>query len=234
MTTRLAHRKPIATDVVDLAFDLIEPASLPFHGGQFVTLAVGRDAEGRPVRRSYSIASPSDEGSRLRFLVKLNTGGPAADFFAQLPIGAAVDMTGPHGFFVLDADHAGDVVFAATGTGLAPILPMMAELAKRPAGGRRLLFWGVRREEDLFVVDEVQAICKHAGCELKLFLSQPSAAWTGLRGRITEPVLAALPDLQRPTFYLCGNGAMIKDLKTALIGAGVERKRQIRTEAFFD
>jgi len=43
-----------------------------------------------------------------------------------------------------------------------------------------------------------------------------------------------LPGLRAPTFYLVGNGAMIADAKRALMDRGVDRKRQIRTEAFFD
>ena len=51
-------------------------------------------------------------------------------------------MTGPHGFFVLDPEHAGDLVFGATGTGVAAVMPMLGELSRRTDGGRRYLFWG--------------------------------------------------------------------------------------------
>ena len=69
-----------------------------------------------------------------------------------LPLGAAIAMTGPHGFFVLDAAHTGDVVFGATGTGIAAVMPMLGELGRTPpgAGHRRMIFWGVRHESDLF------------------------------------------------------------------------------------
>jgi hypothetical protein len=43
-----------------------------------------------------------------------------------------------------------------------------------------------------------------------------------------------LPQLVSPTFYLVGNGAMISDVKRELMARGIDRKRQIRTEAFFD
>ena len=47
-------------------------------------------------------------------------------------------------------------------------------------------------------------------------------------------VCERLPRLATPTFYLVGNGAMITELKRELISRGVNRKTQIRTEAFFD
>jgi CDP-4-dehydro-6-deoxyglucose reductase, E3 len=230
----LFERKVIADGVVDLTFNLDSPQGLGFRAGQFVTLAVGKDAAGRDVRRSYSIASRSDQPHQLRFIIRIMTGGIGSDFFAALPIGAAIEMTGPHGFFVLDDAHAGDVVFAATGTGLAALLPMLAELAARPEGGRRTVYWGLRRESDLFVPEEVEQACAAAGATLLTYLSQPSAAWPGRRGRITSAILDAFPTFRAPTFYLVGNGAMIQELKRGLIERGVERKKQIRTEAFFE
>ncbi len=233
-TTRLTRRASVADGVLDLDFALVDPPRLDFQAGQFVTLSVGRDAGGKDIRRSYSIASRSDRGEALRFLIKIIPGGPGSDFFAELPLGSEVPMTGPHGFFVLDARHAGDVVFAATGTGLAPLLPMIDELGRREEPGRRRLYWGLRSEADLFVPEEVEALCAGARVDLRTYLSRPGDAWRGARGRITQAILEELPSFRAPTFYLCGNGAMISELKKELVARGVERKKQIRTEAFFD
>ena len=59
-----------------------------------------------------------------------------------------------------------------------------------------------------------------------------ATAW--MKRRITGPVLEALPTLEQPTFYIVGNGAMIQELKSGLVARAVNRKKQIRTEAFFD
>lgn len=227
-------RREVATDVVDLVFDVVDPPRLAFQAGQFVTLTVGQDAEGNNLRRSYSIASMSDQGDVLRLLIRVIPGGTASEFFTSLPVGREVAMTGPHGFFVLSPQHAGDVVFAATGTGLAPVLPMLGELAHRDEPGRRILYWGLREEADLFVPDEVETLCRAARTTLHTYLSRPSDRWPGARGRITQAILDEVPTFQAPTFYLVGNGAMIAELKTALIGRGIDRRKQIRTEAFFD
>jgi ferredoxin-NADP reductase len=234
LTTRLLSRDPLGPEVVDMRFDLVEPRRIAFQAGQFVTLSVGHDDAGRDVRRSYSIASPSDEGERLRFLVRLVEGGPATRYFAGLALGDEVAMTGPHGFFTLLPRHAGDVVFAATGTGIAPVFPMLRELGRRAEPGRRLLYWGLRSERDLFATEEVAAASSAARADLRTYLSRPSPAWTGASGRITSAVLDELPRLEQPTFYIVGNGAMIEELRRELVARGVDRKRQIRTESFFD
>lgn len=234
LTTRLSARSTVATDVVDLTFELVDPPRFQFQAGQFVTLPVGTDPSGQALRRSYSIASMSDHGERLRFLIRVIPDGVASDFFLHLPLGSEVHMTGPHGFFVLAPHHEGDVVFAATGTGLAPVLPMLGELSRREDAGRRFVYWGLRQESDLFVPGEVEALCARAGARLFTYLSRPTDAWTGLRGRITPAVLEAHAGLTTPTYYLVGNGAMISELKSGLVAAGVDRRKQIRTEAFFD
>ncbi len=228
---------PIADGVVDYSFAMLEPARLVFRAGQFVTLNVGKDAAGKEMRRSYSIASRVDRGESLRLILRLVPGGAGSDFFAHLHPGGEVAMTGPHGFFVLDDQHAGDIVFGATGTGIAPVMPMLSELAARPApqAPRTIdVYWGVRHESDLFIIDDVRAACAEAGARLRIHLSQPSPTWTGATGRITAAVLSDLAELRSPTFYLVGNGSMITELKKELVARGIERRKQIRTEAFFD
>lgn len=250
LTAVLLTRSAIAPGIFDLNFSMRTPSRLSFRAGQFVSVAVGpAPGAGTVGRRSYSIASPSDEGDHLRFIIRVIPGGTASEFLMSLPVGAEVPMTGPHGFFILDAHHPGDIVFGATGTGVSAVMPMLGELAKlakdrategkrQPAGstpsGRRVLYWGVRYQEDLFALNEIEVLCRQASCELRLFLSAPSPSWTGGRGRITAPILADFPGMTAPIFYLVGNGAMISELKRELMAAGVNRKKQIRTEAFFD
>ncbi len=234
ISTCLVAQTTLATDVLEFVFEIRAPVDFAFCGGQFVTLSVGRDASGLPIRRSYSIASSPGDGKRLRLLVKLTAGGVAGGFFRALQRGDPVEMTGPHGFFVLDKRHPGDVVIAATGTGIAPVLPFLTELAGRTEAGQRFLHWGLRNEADLFVRDELGRLCREARCNLSLHLSAPLGPWKGAVGRINQPVLDRLPTLAAPTFYLVGNGAMIRELKAALMAHGIDRKRQIRSEPFFD
>ncbi len=96
------------------------------------------------------------------------------------------------------------------------------------------MLWGARQESDLFSRDEIGALVTRAGAELRIFLTAPGPDWAGDRGRITPAMLDRLPELTAPTFYLVGNGAMISELKRELIARGVNRRAQIRTEAFFD
>ncbi len=239
-TAELVARETIAANIAELSFALREPPRLEFKAGQFVSISIGAETPGGEIhpRRSYSIASQSDAGELLRFIIRVIPEGKASEFLMSLPLGTVVNMTGPHGFFVLDPSHPGDVVFGATGTGIAAVMPMLGELGRRrEAGGearRCVVLWGARAEGDLFARAEIEALAARAGADLRIYLTAPAPSWTGERGRITGALLDGLPTLAAPTFYLVGNGAMITEVKRELVARGVNRKAQIRTEAFFD
>ena len=239
-TAELIARETIAANIAELSFALRSPSRLEFRAGQFVSMSIGPDAPGaEPIpRRSYSIASQSDAGEVLRFIIRVIPEGKASEFLMSLPLGTVLNMTGPHGFFVLDPAHPGDILFGATGTGISAVMPMLGELGRRRESGqesrRCIVMWGAREEADLFARAEIAALTARAGADLRIFLTAPDASWRGGRGRITTALLESLPQLIAPTFYLVGNGAMITEVKRELIARGVNRKAQIRTEAFFD
>ena len=231
----LTSKEHIASGVCDLRFATKSPARLGFQPGQFVTLHVPGGESGTSVRRSYSIASPTSLGEQVRLIARQIPGGHASEYFSRLSPGDPVSMAGPFGGFILGESHPGDLVFGTTGTGIATIMPMLEELACRPerAPGKRLVYWGLRRAEDIFARAELEDLCRRADAELCIHLSSAGPGWEGRHGRINRSVLALVPGLCAPTFYLVGNGAMVAEMRSSLVEHGVDRKRQIRTEAFF-
>ena len=244
---KLLSRRALANETIEFNFSLLSgdvgkiaaPApgesELRFRPGQFISVMLGLDDNQNQVLRSYSIASPPQRRNELAVVLRLIPGGVGSQYFDRLRPGDAIQFTGPMGFFVNELSHGGDAVYVATGTGIAPILPMIDEALARPETGRVSLYWGLRAEEDVFWQDEIVALgARHPRFASYIYLSQPRTGWTRLRGHVTGPVLEALPTLRAPTFYLCGNGRMIDELKGGLVSRGVDRKRQIRTESFFD
>jgi ferredoxin-NADP reductase len=238
MAERLARTRTVVEIAPQVLVVDAEPVEeLVWRAGQFVSLRCGDLAHADPdARRSYSIASLPGEG-RLELLVKLVPGGVGSLFFERLRPGAELHFTGPMGFFVCELQHPGDAVFAATGTGIAAALPMIRETLSRPREpGRVVLYWGMRDQSELYWVDRLDALLAAAPrFRHHICLSRPQAdpAWQGVTGRINQHVLDALPGLHKPTFYLVGNGNMVRELKKLLIDRGVDRKRQIRQEVFY-
>ncbi len=221
----------VARETLQLDFSMVAPPRLEFQSGQFITVRAG---EGPNANRAYSIASTADRSDGFELVVKLLDGGAASSLLGGLRPGDTLDFTGPRGFFTLLAEHPGDVVFAVTGVGLAAAFPLLVETLRRgQEHGRVLFFWGLRTEADLFWTGRLAELATHARLEQHVCLSQPDAGWPGVQGRITEPILAALPGLVAPTFYAVGNGSMTQALTTALVARGVDRRKQIRTEQFY-
>ncbi len=223
----------VAPGVLVVDFACVEPPELTWRAGQFLSIRCGAAAEPNPARRSYSIASSPERRDGFELLVKLLPGGLGSALFAGLRPGDDIHFTGPMGFFVCDLAHAGDAVFCVTGAGIAAALPMIHDALARPAEkGRVRLLWGMRDERELYWLERLDAI-DQPRFSYELCLSRPSPDWRGRRGRINGHVLAELPGLSKPVFYLVGNGAMVRELRAGLLAAGVDRKRQIRQEIFY-
>lgn len=222
----------VAPDMLLLDFEMAEPVELLFRAGQFVTLLFG---DGATRKRAYSIASSPARKDGFQLLVKLVHDGLASAHFCRLEPGDEIAFVGPSGSFVADAAHAGDAVFAATGSGIAPIIPLCDEVLRRNGeAGRVRLYWGLRNAGDVFWLDRLESLrLLSSRFDFRICVSRPGMGWTGAEGRINQHVLGELPSLDRPVFYLVGNGEMIRELRQALVARGVDRGQQIRVEVFF-
>ncbi len=223
----LAEIEPVAPGTLVYRYALGEPR--PFLPGQFFNVAVP-GARPRP-ERSYSVYSDAADPSRLDFCIKLVPGGAASEMYARARAGDVHALRGPFGHFTLRPDPE-DIVFACTGTGIAPFRPMLLDAARRRDPRRMRLYFGVRREEDLFMLGDLERFrADLPDFAAKLCLSQPSPAWTGRRGRVTDALANDYP-APAERFYLCGNPAMIDEVRDILRARGVERQR-VHSEKYF-
>lgn len=206
----------LANNVKQFDFD----GQVDFQAGQFVLLEV-EDGKEPSVSRAYSIASaPGLDGFSL--CVKLEPGGRGGEYLWSLQVGDAVNFQGPSGHFTWK-ESAGDLIFVATGVGLAPFMSMFQVMGDRKA----TLYFGVRHEEELFYLDE---LAKFENLKVISTLSQPGADWVGVKGRVTDHLqdLDVSPDTN---VYICGNGNMVKEVKEMMESKGLP-KSQIHFELF--
>lgn len=213
------------TFVYRLALD----APLPFAAGQFVNLSVP-DAKPRG-ERSYSVWSSPRETDTMELCVKLFEGGAASEFLRRSRVGDVLALRGPFGHFTL---RPGDepVVFVATATGLAPFHSMLLDRAAEGDARPFRLYFGVRSQDDLFALDTLARLKTDLpDFDFRLCLSRPKPGWPGTEGRVTR---ALADDFPAPTqrFYLCGNSAMIDEVRELLKSRGLDRKR-IHVEKYY-
>ena len=74
--------------------------------------------------------------------------------------GTTTSFAGPAGNFYLREDPTRDLLFVATGTGIAPFRSMLFANAERPVPSRTTLFWGLRSQRDLYYQDELARLSR--------------------------------------------------------------------------
>jgi ring-1,2-phenylacetyl-CoA epoxidase subunit PaaE len=209
-----------------------------FRPGQH--LGVRATIEGEEQRRSYSICGCSDLG--LRIAIKRVAGGRFSHWaHATLRPGDALEVMPPAGRFILHDGDGGarNLVAFAAGVGITPIIAIIRQaLANEPLTSVTLLF-GNRTPESILFGEELEDLKdRHLGRFTLLHVLSQSAESGAplLEGRITGGKVKALAGLLfEPAavahVYLCGPGAMIGEVRTALIELGVPRA-QIHHEFF--
>jgi NAD(P)H-flavin reductase/ferredoxin len=211
-TARIAVLETIAEDTCRLEL-LLEPddangSAAEFEAGQFVELALPEAG----VRRPFSLANTSNWEGRLEFLIRLR---PEGEFSAYLreraQQGDVLTVHGPQGGFGMIADSLRPRWFVAGGTGLAPVLSMLRRMAEYQEMNDARLFFGVNRESELFMLDELDAL-QAALPQLRVELCVREAAdgWRGANGTPVDALAAALADAgAAPDLYVCGPPAMV-------------------------
>ena len=239
------HRLPIARvdretrDAITVTFDI--PHALRdhfrFEAGQHLTLRA--EIDGEKVRRSYSICAP--EGDALRIAVKRAPGGRFSAWANDvLRAGAHVEATAPMGRFnVARAPQAvrHDLAVAA-GSGITPILSMIATSLANEPGSRFTLIYGNRSSASVMFREELAALKDRYLSRFNLVhvLSREPQDIELLHGRIDRAKADALFERWVPIgdvdyAFICGPEGMMDAVRASLAAHGMPEQR-IRIERF--
>jgi NAD(P)H-flavin reductase len=162
--------------------------------------------------RNFSMANPPHESDGVQLHIRQVPGGRFSEgVVAGLRPGDTLDVELPYGDFHLRPDSDKPVVCLATGTGFAPLKSIVEDLIKR--GNKRPvhLYWGGRRQRDLYLADLPRKWAARAGWfKFIPVLSEPDPDWNGAVGLVHHAVLRDLTDLSGWEVYACGNPLMIR------------------------
>ncbi|MEN9316432.1 MAG: hypothetical protein RIS35_2825 [Pseudomonadota bacterium] len=203
------------TDTILRAMFEVDGSPGPIAPGQFARIRVG-DGEWR----DYSIAGSEDR--TVEFLVSTRTGGHGSRFFKDAVIGGQTLIELPLGQYTL-APGSRRRIFVATGTGLAPFLPMFQAMARDGELARAHLFFGCRTREDDITVhfDPLPPVT--------ICLSRDPGFTQAFSGRVTDALKRLEFDAEDTHFHLCGSAAMVADCRTLLASRGA---RHLHVESY--
>ncbi len=230
----LRHSRHLTETTKHLEWEVVEGGKFDFLAGQFISMTL-RDGANEHTR-AYSIASaPGPDG---RFAICLNRvpGGLFSNYLCDLEPGARLGFSGPHGFFVVRQPPVErDLIFIATGTGIAPIRGMLAELTAPGAALDRALWllFGVRHPETILYREEFERMAAdQPRFHFVPVLSRAPEGWTGERGHVQEVLRKHFAGQRDFEAYLCGLKAMVDDVRTILKGEFGFDRRQIHYEKY--
>lgn len=203
--------------------------------GQFLTFLL--NINGQKVRRSYSMASSPHVDVSLAVSVKRVPGGLVSNYLCErIHSGDILETLEPMGTFVpkLDAQNRRTLILIGAGSGITPLFSMAKSALHVEPSTRVWLIYGNRNQESIIYKAHLDAMEQAYGKSrftVTHVLSQPTAYWTGLDGRLNQHTLTRLleelpvADRQNASAYLCGPDGMMAEARSALalVGVPVER-----------
>ena len=229
---------------------VLDFGSMPFpvlEGQSVGIVPPGADANGKPHHaRQYSVASPRN-GERpgynnlsltVKRVVQDHQGqavkGVASNYLCDLKTGDSVQVIGPFGSSFLMPNHPGShIVMICTGTGSAPMRGMTEwrrriQASGKFAGGKLLLFFGARTQQELPYFGPLQKLPKDFIDIHFAFSRTPGQPKRYVQDAMRDASAQLAGLLQDPQthFYVCGLKSMEEGVLQAMhdiaVGAGLD------------
>lgn len=212
--------EPVTDAIVMLHVQLLPDAdgniSLDFQAGQFVELKVPETG----LSRAYSLANAPNWDGRLEFLIQLHEQGEFSQFLRGVQAGQMLKVIGPQGLFVLKESSLATRYLVAGGTGLAPCLAMLRQMADFGEAHPVELFIGVYHETDLCLTDTLNALQQQLP-QLKIHrcISHPQQDWQAGAGEWKNAHRASVVEVlgqaltassETVDIYLCGSANLVR------------------------
>ena len=223
---RIKTLQRLTANVLKVVLRLPPGAGLGYYPGQYIDV-IGPGG----LRRSYSVANAASKDKLIELHVRQVDGGAmSAYWFEKAKVNDLLRLHGPQGTFFLRDLTGADLVFLATGTGIAPVKAMLEGLRALPISDQpasTTVYWGGRTSEDIYWKPDVSEL----QIDFVPVLSRADADWGGARGYVQEALLAGGLDTSRSLVYACGSDAMIRSARAQLKVEGLLDKR-FHSDAF--
>ena len=205
----------ISGEVVRVFLRLPPGSKVEYYAGQYIEVILGS------IRRSYSIANAPNNDNRLELHIrKVDQGTMSEYWFENARKNDLLRINGPFGTFYLRDVVGKDLVFLATGTGIAPIKAILELLSNKSENEQPesvTVFWGGRDLIDLYwnLLE-----CQYPVSFVPV-LSRPLKGWSGKVGYVQDVFIGMAPNLNKTVVYACGSDKMIRSASDLLINQGL-------------
>ncbi|ADG88572.1 FAD/NAD(P)-binding protein [Thermobispora bispora] len=216
---RVRSRVAERSDTVTLTLTPVTGACPPFTPGQFTMLYAPGVGE-IPV----SISGRARSGGLVQTIRAV---GAVSTALCRMRPGDLVGVRGPYGTgFDLTAAAGRDVVVAAGGLGLAPLRPVIRELAAhRSRYGRVSVIVGAQVPKTLLYPRELDRWRDRHGIDVRVTVDHPDEGWTGHVGLVTRLLDRIVYEPRDTHAFVCGPEPMMYATAEELVRRGVAPER---------
>lgn len=224
MPARVSKKEMLSPDVIRLHIQLPSSERLQFLPGQYIEFILKNGK-----RRAFSIANAPHDTFGLELHLRVVENGEFTQYVLnELQEKAIMRIEAPFGSFHLKETSNKPIIFAATGTGFAPIKGIIEHMLYHDNQRPMTLYWGGRQLKDLYMHE----LCKRWAEHVPTFkyipvLSKPEPDWKGRTGYVQQAITEDINDLSGHEAYVCGLPNMVDDAQKQFIAHGLEE------EAFF-
>lgn len=206
--------------VIEVSLRLPPNSNFGYNSGQYVNITKGA------IKRSYSVANAFNGTGLLSFLIKKYENGLMSNYwFNEAKENDLLRIEGPIGSFFLRETEVENIIFLATGTGVAPIKAILESIQESPKKFSNKNIWifsGARNEKDLFW--QPKELNEVSNLKYIPVLSRPSEDWKGEKGYVQDVLIKQNMALENAQVYACGSNTMIESAKKLLIEKGLNKK----------
>ncbi len=232
--------EPLTDDSVAITFEVPDDLRDDYAFTQGQHLTIRTELAGDDVRRNYSICSPVSSGV-LRVAVKRLPGGAFSEHALDvLKPGDVLDVMTPSGRFFteLDPANAKHYVCVAAGSGITPVLSIVATTLETEPDSTVTLIYANRTHRSVMFLEEVEDLKDRYRERLQLMhvLSREPQEVELFSGRLDTARMSRIIESLLPVdtvdeWFLCGPFDMVSSLRKLLVAEGVE-KRHVHAEVF--
>jgi len=232
---RLAKVVDVVPETGSVASLLLDVQGWPGHRpGQHLDVRLTAE-DGYQAQRSYSIASPPENGRLVLTVERIDDGEVSPYLVGELRPGDRFEVRGPiGGYFVWEPDLGGPLHLIAGGSG---VVPLMAMLRHRAASGSAVpvrILYSARSLPDVIYREELERLASAGGgleVVYTLTREQPSG-WNGYGRRLDEAMLRDVFGAGDDALaFVCGPTGFVEAAAAGLVALGYDPGR-VKTERF--
>ncbi len=202
-------------DTVTLELAAPHSSEFAFRPGQFNMLYVYGVGE-------IPVSVSGDPNHPVTLFHTIRATGAVSRALIEAESGDVLGLRGPYGSaWPLESARHGDVLILAGGIGLAPLRPLLYELARHRSQYRNVtLLYGTRLPETILYRDLLASL---AQWRIDTYVTVDSATpgWTGNVGVVTSQMSKAVFDPQGTTVFMCGPEVMMRFAVRTVLDAGI-------------